>query len=66
MKRSRRLNQNDPLSGRPADDASRYREQAGELPPGEERDALLRKARELDTAAHINDWINSPGLRPPE
>jgi hypothetical protein len=43
MKRSRRLNQNDPLSGRSADDASRYREQAGELPPGEERDALQKE-----------------------
>jgi hypothetical protein len=38
---------------------------ANKLRPGIERDALLRRARIADTAAHINEWINSPGLRPP-
>jgi hypothetical protein len=33
---------------------------------GSERDALLRKARRADTAAHIDDWANSPGLQPPK
>lgn len=33
---------------------------------GSERDALLKKARQADTAAHIEDWANSPGLQPPK
>jgi len=33
---------------------------------GLERDELLRKARRADTAAHIDDWANSPGLQPPK
>jgi hypothetical protein len=46
--------------------AERARAEAAALPPGRERDALVRKARENDTAAHMSDWINSPGLKPPE
>lgn len=33
---------------------------------GAERDELLKKARRADTAAHIDDWVNSPGLQPPK
>jgi hypothetical protein len=40
--------------------------QAAELRPGPARDALLRKIRQLNTAAHVNEWLASPGLRPPE
>jgi hypothetical protein len=39
--------------------------EAEKLPFGRERDHLLRKARQLDTASHINDWLSSPGLDPP-
>jgi hypothetical protein len=46
--------------------AAEARKQAALLPPGPERRDLLRKAREADTAAHMNDWLTSPGLRPPE
>jgi hypothetical protein len=41
------------------------REQAEQLPQGPEREALMRKARQLDTASHINEWISSPGLQAP-
>jgi hypothetical protein len=40
-------------------------EQADELPPGPEKDALLTKIRQLEVASHITDWLASPGLRPP-
>jgi hypothetical protein len=56
----------DRLGERLADEAKRCRAQASELPPGEKRSALLKKARQADTAAHINEWISSPGLKPPE
>jgi hypothetical protein len=42
------------------------REQAVRLPPGRERDDMLKKARQADTSAHLDDWANSPGLRPPK
>ena len=42
------------------------REKAEQLPPGEEREGLLKKARQADTAAHIDDCVNSPGLKQPE
>jgi hypothetical protein len=40
-------------------------EQADKLPPGPKKDALLTKIRQLDVASHVNDWLASPGLRPP-
>jgi hypothetical protein len=42
------------------------REKASLLPPGAEKDELLRKARQADTTAHLDDWVNSPGLQPPK
>jgi hypothetical protein len=39
--------------------------QLAELQPGPERDQLLQKLRQLDTASHINEWLSSPGLQPP-
>jgi len=40
--------------------------QIAKLKPGPQRDALLRKIRQLETAAHMNEWLSSPGLQPPE
>jgi hypothetical protein len=40
--------------------------EAQKLPHGKERDALTRKARQLQTASHINDWLSSPELKPPQ
>ena len=31
-----------------------------------EREMLLRKARQAETAMHINDWLSSPGLQAPK
>ena len=45
--------------------AEQVRKEAQNLPPGRARDAMLTKARQLDTASHLKDWISSPGLRPP-
>jgi hypothetical protein len=46
--------------------AKAAREKASLLPPGAEKDELLFKARQADTAAHLNEWANSPGLQPPK
>jgi len=40
--------------------------QVAKLKPGAEKEALVRKIRQLDTAAHMSEWLSSPGLRPPE
>lgn len=45
---------------------TRLRTEADKLPPGIEREGLLRKARQAETACRVNEWLSSPGLRPPD
>jgi hypothetical protein len=47
-------------------EAERLRAEAEKLPHGQERDMLLRKIRQAETAAHVHEWVSSPGLRAPE
>ncbi len=42
------------------------RTEAQTLPHGKERHALERKARQLQTASQINEWLSSTELKPPE
>lgn len=50
-----------------ADEAQRLREAAAEQPAGStDREQLLRQARRVETASHMNDWLKSPGLQPPK
>jgi hypothetical protein len=42
------------------------RQQAEGLPASVRRDELIRKARQAEAAAHISEWLKSPGLRPPK
>jgi hypothetical protein len=65
MSKRRRFKQVESLRDRLATWSGRLREQADKLPDGPERDALLRKLRQADTASHMEDWANSPGLQPP-
>ncbi|MGB6398013.1 MAG: hypothetical protein WBF73_20350 [Bradyrhizobium sp.] len=46
-------------------EAARLKEAAAGLPLGEERNALTNRARHFDNALHINEWLATPGLRPP-
>ena len=39
---------------------------AAERPPGPQRDALIRKAEQVQRSAAIEAWISSPGAPPPE
>ncbi len=41
-------------------------DQAKILPPGAEREELLRKARQTETASHMSEWLSSPGFQPPK
>jgi hypothetical protein len=62
----RRFKQKISLRDRLAYFAKAAREKASLLPPGAEKDELLRKARQADTTAHIEEWCSSPGLQPPK
>ena len=42
-----------------AEEAMRFKAAADLLPPGTERDLLLRRVRQAETAAHIDDWLNA-------
>ena len=48
-----------------AQEAVSLRLQAKGMPVGIRRTELLRKARQIDVAGEINEWLTSPGLRAP-
>jgi hypothetical protein len=62
----RRYKQTETFKDRLAAFAKDARERASKLDPGFERDKMLRKARQADTASHLDEWVNSPGLQPPK
>jgi hypothetical protein len=49
-----------------ASEKAKLEAQVAKLKPGPQKDALLRKIRQLDTATHLSEWLSSPGLQPPE
>ena len=65
MKR-RRFKHETSFEERLANQARQLRDQARTLPPGAEHDELMRKARQTETASHLNAWLSSPGLQPPK
>ena len=54
------------IQDRLAEFAQETREKAAVLPPGQEQQDLLRKARQAETAAHMDEWLNSPGSKSPK
>ncbi|WP_426435433.1 hypothetical protein [Bradyrhizobium genosp. P] len=46
-------------------EAQEQRERAKNMPPCVERDALIRRARQNEAAAHMADWLTSHGLQSP-
>jgi hypothetical protein len=49
-----------------AAEKKRLEEQVALVPHGPEKDALLRKIRQLDTATHMSEWLRSRGLQSPK
>jgi len=47
------------------EEASRRRARAVGMPPGHEREIVLRMLREIEMTCGLTNWINSPGLQPP-
>jgi hypothetical protein len=55
----------DPFDRHLTEEAARLRKEARGTPPGVERDRLIRRARLAETAAHMKEWLSSPGLKAP-
>jgi hypothetical protein len=62
----RRFKQTKPLKERLVEEAHNLRDEAKLLPDGPVRDAALTKARQIEAAAHMDDWLNPPGRRSPK
>jgi hypothetical protein len=62
----RRFKQTQSLDERLSEEAKRLRAEAKLLSPGAAREEMIRKARQAEIASHMNEWLTSPGLRPPE
>ena len=65
MTHRRRVKQSTTLAERLARHADLLRAKAKAM-PRIERERVLQKARQFDIALHINDWLTSPGLQPPQ
>ena len=63
---ARRSGHTTSLQERLVREAELARARATSMPLGKERDELLRKARQAETASHIDEWLASPGLRAPK
>ncbi|TFW52979.1 hypothetical protein CT676_41825 [Bradyrhizobium sp. MOS001] len=66
MPRRRRFKQILTLKERLEQEATRLLAQTAALPPCPERERLLRKAGQLESASRIEEWLSSPRLAPPE
>ena len=66
MKTRRRFKQAQSLKDRLGSFAKNVMDKASRMPAGHEQNELLRKARQAEVAAHLDEWINSPGLQQPK
>lgn len=66
MLKRRRFKQQTTLEERLSSWTKSLREQAAKLPPGPDRDALIRRANQAETGSRLNSWLISPGLQPPK
>jgi hypothetical protein len=63
----RRIEQKLSFRQRLAAEALRFKEAAEKERPGSmARELLLRRARQAETASHIDRWLDSPGLARPK
>jgi hypothetical protein len=66
MPRRSRIQQTSSLEDRLIDAAARLRKEARSVPAGIERESILRKARETETALRIERWLSLGELQPPK
>ena len=63
MQYRRRFTQNQSLEERLVEHAKRLREEANTLPPGAVREAILKRAEQAKTGAHMSQWMRLPGSK---
>ena len=61
----RRIQHDAPLDQRLIEQALRLRKEAKGTHPGIERERLIRKARQVENTARMQEWLSSPGLQAP-
>jgi predicted trehalose synthase len=66
MQTRRRFKQTESLEQRLTEEAAKLRKEAQGTPPGVERERLIKRARQAETASHLSEWLTSPGLQPPK
>ena len=66
MVKRRRFKQQLSLQDRLTAWVKQVQEEASRLPPGPERDALLKKARQAELANHLQGRVKPSGLQPPK
>jgi hypothetical protein len=54
------------FEGNIAAERAKLEAELAKLNSGPQMDALRKKIRQLDTAAHMSEWLSSPGLQPPK
>jgi hypothetical protein len=64
-KKRNRVKQSLSLDERLKAETAELRERLASLPHGPERDDVMRRLRQNETASRITDWLSSPGLKPP-
>ena len=49
-----------------SEEAAKLRKEARGTPPGTERDRLIRRAQDTESASQVNGWLSSRDLQPPK
>lgn len=66
IKRRRRIKHQKTFQERLTEEARRFKEAAAQLPAGSHaQELLLRRVRQVEAASRLDEWLSSPGLRPP-
>lgn len=61
----RRIKHTTSFAQRLIEEAAKFREAAERLPPGTERELLMKRVRQAEAAMQINDWLAAPQSAPP-
>ena len=59
------MKQTKSLQERIAEFAAEARQEAAGMPDGPEREKVLKKVQQAETASEIEGWASSPGLQAP-
>jgi hypothetical protein len=53
------------FNARIAEEKKRLEAEAARIKAGAAHNEVMKKLRQLDVAAHLNEWVSSPGLQSP-